>query len=215
MTMNPLPPQAYTKETLLKAYQWMQAQPPAIREMAQTPDILVSLFLKASRDGDQSLDRPSIQNFKTELKNLAGMMGELDPPKPSHQPQRAAQPPSGASANGGQHYQQHAAAQHSQNSAAQTFAQFTAAQQAPPPGWDQFQAEPTKVPQMSGSTISTPAMSHAASTNSAASGLGLDSKSLEMLKEIRHDYNLSSDAEALRMLIKVGFSKAKSFLKNP
>lgn len=80
MAMHPLPPQAYTKETLLTAYTWLQNQAPNIREMATTPDILVSLFLKATRDGDRSLERPSIQNFKNELKSLAGLMGELENP---------------------------------------------------------------------------------------------------------------------------------------
>src|SRR3954470_22465828 len=80
MAMNPLPPQAYTKETLLRAYSWLQNQSSAIKEMATTPDMMVSLFLKANRDGDSALDRPSIQNFKNELKSLAGMMGELEPP---------------------------------------------------------------------------------------------------------------------------------------
>lgn len=83
MPMNPLPPQAYTKETLLKAYSWLQNQPEHIRELATTPDILVSLYLKAHRDGDSSLDRPSILNFKSELKNLAGMMGEFEVQTPT------------------------------------------------------------------------------------------------------------------------------------
>ncbi len=78
MAMNPLPPQAYTKDSLLKAYSWLQNQEASIKEMATTPDILVSLFLKATRDGDSVLERPSIQNFKHELKQLAGMMGEFD-----------------------------------------------------------------------------------------------------------------------------------------
>lgn len=78
MTMNPLPPQAYTKDTLTKAYTWLLHQNASIRELATTPDILVSLFLKAQRNGDEALDTPSIQNFKNELKSLAGMMGELE-----------------------------------------------------------------------------------------------------------------------------------------
>ncbi len=77
--MNPLPPQAYTKETMLKAYAWVMNQPPSIKELATTPDILVSLYLKAQRDGLDSLDRPSIQNFRDELKSLAGMMSSLSP----------------------------------------------------------------------------------------------------------------------------------------
>lgn len=88
MTMNPLPPQAYTKDTLLKAYQWLMLQNPSIKEMATTPDILVSLFLKATRDGEGALERPSIKNFKNELKSLAGIMGELDrtPGSPTQAP---------------------------------------------------------------------------------------------------------------------------------
>ncbi|MCA0187824.1 MAG: hypothetical protein LCH90_17875, partial [Proteobacteria bacterium] len=64
--MNPLPPQAYTKETLVKAYQWLQHQNGSIKEIATNPDILVSLFLKAKLQGDSALERPSIQNFKKE-----------------------------------------------------------------------------------------------------------------------------------------------------
>ena len=78
MAMNPLPPQAYTKDTLLRAFAWLQNQNPSIRGMATTPDILVSLYLKTTRDGEEALDRPSIQNFKNELKSLAGLMGELE-----------------------------------------------------------------------------------------------------------------------------------------
>ncbi len=91
MMMNPIPPQAYTKDTLLKAYSWLQNQPPNIKEMASTPDILVSLFLKTTRDGEGALTRPSIQNFKNELKELAGMMGDFEAPTPPP-PQQAPQP---------------------------------------------------------------------------------------------------------------------------
>lgn len=161
MTMNPLPPQAYTKDTLLKAYHWLQGQPPQIRELATSPDLLVSLYLKASRDGDSALDRPSIQNFKSELRNLAGMMGELERPKP---------------------------------------------------------AEPTRREPMDGGSRLPPAQTaapSAAQTSSppvSESALNLDSKSLEMLREIKEQFNLSEEREALRMLIKIGYTKAKNWL---
>lgn len=87
MTMNPLPPQAYTKDTLTKAYMWLLHQNESIKELATTPDVLVSLFLKAQRNGDESLDTPSIQNFKNELKSLAGLMGKLEnTPQPAPAP---------------------------------------------------------------------------------------------------------------------------------
>lgn len=77
MTVNPLPPQAYTKETLQKAYAWLLTQPSSIKELASTQDILISLYLKAQRNGEASLETPSIQNFKQELKSLASMIGDL------------------------------------------------------------------------------------------------------------------------------------------
>jgi hypothetical protein len=79
MAMNPLPPQAYTKETLQKAYHWLLNQSPSIKEMASTQEMLVSLYLKAQRNGEASLEAPSIQNFKQELKSLATMMGDFTP----------------------------------------------------------------------------------------------------------------------------------------
>ncbi len=80
MAVNPLPPQAYTKETLQKAYTWLLTQGPAIKEIASSQDMLISLYLKAQRNGEASLETPSIQNFKQELKSLAGIMGDLQVP---------------------------------------------------------------------------------------------------------------------------------------
>lgn len=148
MTMNPLPPQAYTKETLLRAYHWLQNQPGSIREMALTPDILVSLYLKASRDGDNALERPSIQNFKAELKNLAGMMGELE----SHQ------------------------------------------KPTPTVTVQQAQATTTVTPTQHPVLESQP---------------HLDAQSAALVKEIKALFNLTSDSETLRLLIKIGYENAR------
>lgn len=78
MAMNPLPPQAYTKDTLVKSYNWLALQGPHIKELATTTDVMVSLYLKAQRDGLSSLENPSIQNFKNELKTLTTMLGNFD-----------------------------------------------------------------------------------------------------------------------------------------
>lgn len=142
-TMNPLPPQAYTKETLLKAYSWLQSQTDNIKELATTPDILVSLYLKAKLNGNAALETPSIQNFKTELKNLAGIMGEFD-------------------------------------------------------------GQPVQQP------IQTPQPQPAAASVQSMGIPDLDYRSLTMLREVRSEFNLSSDQEALRLLISVGHKKLKS-----
>lgn len=82
MTLNPFPPQAYTKDTLAKAYLWLKNQPEHIQKLAGNADLLIGLYLKAQRQGIESLETPSIQNFRAELKNLAGMMGEFEVVEP-------------------------------------------------------------------------------------------------------------------------------------
>ncbi|MFP5519606.1 MAG: hypothetical protein ACLGGX_06860 [Bdellovibrionia bacterium] len=186
MTMNPLPPQAYTKDTMLKAYAWLMNQNASIREMATTPDILVSLYLKANRDGDAALDRPSIQNFKNELKSLAGMMGELDKiPSPKFI-EKASEQTSPAPMK-----QVHSGSSTSSHTAAR------------PPVTETQDSSPT--PAM---TTAAVAASHSTNQN-----LGLDAESLKMIQETRLQFNLSSDQEAMRMLIKIGFTKAQNLLK--
>ena len=83
MTVNSLPPQAYTKETLQKAYTWLLNQSPAVKDLATNQETLVSLYLRAVRNGDVMVDTPSVQNFKQELKSLANLMGELQTPQAS------------------------------------------------------------------------------------------------------------------------------------
>ena len=171
MAMNPLPPQAYTKDTLLRAYAWLQNQNPSIRGMATTPDILVSLYLKTTRDGDASLDRPSIQNFKNELKSLAGLMGELE------------------------------------------ISQKIETQKASP------SSRPPPVEPMASSTDEKPflaSFNHRAplvTKNSVPlNSENLDTLSIEMLEEIKNGFNLSDQTEALRLVIKLGYLKAKKIL---
>ncbi len=103
MSMNPLPPQAYTKDVLQKAYTWLLTQSPAIKEIASSQDMLIGLYLKAQRSGDASLETPSIQNFKQELKSLAGIMGDL---QPSTKPQAATSTGSAQSQHHAQYQQQ-------------------------------------------------------------------------------------------------------------
>lgn len=161
MTMNPLPPQAYTKDTLLKAYQWLTGQSASIKEMASSPDILVSLYLKATRDGDSALERPSIKNFKTELKSLAGMMGELDrgPLATTPMPQS-------------------------------------------------FMSSPQQAME---TTTQTVVLSQQ-TTTPAQSLDSLDARTRDMIREVKEGLNLSSDMEALRLLVKLGHTRSKGLL---
>ena len=160
MTMNPLPPQAYTKDTLVQAYSWVQNQNESIKELATTPDVLVSLYLKAKLQGESVLERPSIQNFKNELKSLAGMMGEFQASEP------------------------------------------TPRTQVPSPKRAMPAAQPAET-----APITTAAPMTAATSPTPISAL--DPKTLETLAEIRQKLNLSSENEALRVLVQLGAAQIR------
>lgn len=187
MTMNPLPPQAYTKDTLLKAYQWLMNQNSSIKEMATTPDILVSLFLKANRDGESALERPSIKNFKSELKSLAGMMGELD------RPAIMGTPPAMAATATVMEPTSAEPVMASSASINKTTSSATANQ--------------TQVSQVSYTEKTVTATSRPMDFMSL-----FDSATRAMIHEVKEELNLSSDLEALRMLVKVGHSRCKGLL---
>lgn len=179
MTMNPLPPQAYTKDILLKAYQWLMGQNSSIKEIATTPDILVSLYLKATRDGDHALERPSIQNFKNELKSLAGMMGELDRP-------------AGATSAGPAH--------------------MVHSTPMPTVSVPQTQSTPAAVAPAQ-TQVSYTEKTVTATTRATGLLEVLDCGTMQMIQEVKEEFNLSSDLEVVRMLIKIGYVKSKGMLK--
>ena len=147
MAVNPLPPQAFTKETLSKAYSWLLTQNSSIKEMASTQDMLISLYLKAQRSGDAALETPSIQNFKQELKSLANLMGDLQTPQ-TPQPAQSS----------------------TQQSMPQNF---------------------------------TGSSNHSVNTSQ------LDQVSLNALSDVKMTLNLSSETEALRALIALGYKQFK------
>ena len=71
-----LPPEAFTKETLQKAFNWLQEQPETLRASVHTPERLVSLFQKSQRFNDN--DAPvSSKKFIDDLKNLATSLDQF------------------------------------------------------------------------------------------------------------------------------------------
>jgi hypothetical protein len=260
--MNPRPPKAYTKDTLKKDYLCFLNQHDSIKELATTPDVLVTLFLKAQRNGDDSLDTPSIQNFKNELKSLAGMMGELES-KPtgngasasktstaSQFRSTATMPPfvssssntgSPAAPNSGSPAAPNfgsSPAQHSHSaapSAARSSQSFSSG--ASMPSHTAF-ASPSQAPLNHSQPLnhqempSTPPPSgfhsyaqhnageSTSNTGPSSTGPGpslpieiiaqLDVKSRAMVGEVREQLNLGSDVEVLRLLISLGYKKARN-----
>lgn len=81
--MSFLAPQAYTKETLSKAFDWLQYQPDQVKQVATSPDVLVGLFLKAQRQGIDNIDVDapvSSKKFLSDLKNLKKDMAQFEDP---------------------------------------------------------------------------------------------------------------------------------------
>jgi hypothetical protein len=158
MTIHPLPPQAYTKDTLIKAYEWLQTQSDSIKQIATSPDVLVSLYMKAQMQGEDALHRPSIKNFKHDLKNLADMMSEWGPSQ-AHM----------------------TATSHSGSSMAVSQATHTE----------------TRVSNSVSTTKEIPA---------------LDPAFRDKVREIQHLFGLSREAEALSLLINIGYHHAKRLM---
>lgn len=182
MAVNPLPPQAYTKETLQKAYTWLLTQSASIKDLATTQDMLISLYLKAQRNGEASLETPSIQNFKQELKSLANMMGDLQTTPDTNL-----------------------------NAATSSF-HTTAQQAAPAAGQPLIQQQPFTTHHAQ--SAAPPPLFNSATTTYQLSQptqlmAQLDQGSMLALAEVRQTLNLSSDIEALRALISLGYKQFK------
>ncbi len=186
MTMNPLPPQAYTKDTMLKAYSWLQNQNDSIKGLAITPDILVSLYLKAKMNGEESLDRPSIQNFKAELKNLAGLMGEFESKNEKAQDR----------------YRHIGHAAHATHGDRPVEKPFVSGNFSP--------AHENQVVEKTVEKSVEKFMEKPSEATRPIAGLDLDVRSQTMIREVKSEFNLGSDQEALRLLISLGFKRMKN-----
>jgi hypothetical protein len=92
---NGWPPQAYTKETLAEAYEWLKTQPDSVKVLAKDSATLVSLYtnhqLRAQEgfagyydqtEAEETLKQSapvSGERFKSELKTLAQGLNEFVP----------------------------------------------------------------------------------------------------------------------------------------
>ena len=74
MALSPnLPPQAYTRDTLVKAIEWMSTQPVAMRERANSADLIVSHYLASRRRMPYPSELPS-----TDFKAIADSLKALE-----------------------------------------------------------------------------------------------------------------------------------------
>lgn len=185
---NTLPPQAYTREMLAQAFLWLQDQPDTIKSMAQTPDTLVGLYLRAKRNGESSLESVaprSTESFRSTLRDLANSIQQFNPPigaSPSTQP---AGPVTAA-----------------------PFVQNFQTQPAEP------NRRPTNPFLQTG--FINPSLQEGARAeeyiSSPPSNMPLDPRSLDAVRTVMRQLNLSHEVEAVRLLISLGFERLKPLL---
>lgn len=217
MAIGPtLPPQAYTRETLTAAFNWLQSQPESVRKLATTPDALVGLYIRAQRYGNSNFenDAPvSSQNFMSNLKSLAEGLKQFEqspmtPPLGPHMnpnvnqqtmPQQPPPPPQAAPS----HQQPSNVHQYMTPAMA---AHLTSQMQAQIP-LQTPQSLPTT--QSLRSQIQTLQQSQHAAANPPAL---LNDMSARMLQEVKNHLNLSSDSEALNMMLALAYKNLKNLL---
>jgi hypothetical protein len=110
MAMSNFPPQAYTRDVLAAAYEWVRKQPLSTRELAQDSNTLVALYMQARRRGQiqnqshlpagaQANPSPSgvmistqapmspstVESFKQELKTLTEGLKQFEEPESAEQ----------------------------------------------------------------------------------------------------------------------------------
>lgn len=201
--MSFIAPQAYTKETLVKAFDWLQHQPASLKQVATSPDVLVGLFLKAQRQGITNIDADapvSSKKFIDDLKSLKKDFAQFDDVAKTPATNFAQQSNASYSASKTASYTAESqSAEHSaSHTVAHTSSHSVAQGASASPGPSTFQNAPVFAQTIHSPTYNT-TVQHGA--------LPLDEHSLAMLTAIQQRFNLSTPQEALRMLIAVGYQQ--------
>jgi hypothetical protein len=232
-----LPPQAYTREILTSAFNWLQTQPESARKLATTPDALVGLFMRAQRFGNSSpeQDAPvSSQNFMSDLKSLAEGLKQFEQPAPEirseirneapraipPEPQRPeAQRPAARDSNrdfgrdSGREPRRPMSQAFAANGSTASYAAgsawnrefFTETASAAPTPKPEQKTQP-KLPPEAAPLFEQPLVMR---TEYAT---GLNERSLAMIQEVKAELNLSSDIEAVNMMLALAYKSLKNLI---
>lgn len=201
-TGHSLPPQAYTREILAVAFNWLQNQPDSVRRQAVTPDALVGLYMRAQRFGGGDSDGLS---FADDLRDLSG-----GPSSSSIEESR-----SGTLTMSTEYTQRavHFNATPIQMTPVQPTPQTVSqpmAQPVAPPAAPPIAQPPPQAPSHQAHAHTYPPQAHPLDDQSA---VRLTAASLKMTSEIRERMNLSSDVEAANMMIAVAYKTLQNLLR--
>ena len=195
MTYNNLPPQAYTKDDIARAFAWIQGQPERIRNMATSKETLVALYLQSRRNGNISLANAapvSSREFHNQLKSLATELTQFDDPKktptdtPVPTPQKVAPKPE-------------AIVPQMPTEAPQTILQQTPL--------------PTDVVQKTFEEFKTRASNFENPLPTTAAkktfSFQIDPRSEQIIRSVKAHLNMESEHDIIRMLLVLGFDRIK------
>jgi hypothetical protein len=180
----------YSRVDLQAAFNWLVNQPDHVRKLASDPDRLMTLYYRSTGRSNAESEAPvSSQNFISDLRQINEALRQFEGPQSALATSPLAQNTtnafSAAPLNSGLG---------SGNGGPQIRSQF----QNPQP------TSPLAPPAMSPSQSVSP--SHMMGSP------GMNSKTLEALQEVRIKLNLSSDLEALQVLVSLGYRQIKPLI---
>ncbi|MAE73645.1 MAG: hypothetical protein CL675_06090 [Bdellovibrionaceae bacterium] len=183
--MATIPPQAYTKEVLGEAFEWLSQQPTSVRSRAKDADSLVSLYLHARRHGPLAFSQAgqkespaSLASFKSDLKDLAQGMKQFEFETEMASAQKDVTPQ--AHVKPSQPEAQNSNSVSMSRTETQTQTQVSVRQET--------------------------------RTTSSTTSFEFDEATKQVLEEVKIGFNLSCNEEAMRMLVQLGYQKVKSIL---
>lgn len=185
MTKSHFPPQAFTKAELTKAFQWLQQQPETVRNQVGSSDALMTMYRRSQVYGslNPASEAPvSEKKFKSELKDLAVQMGSFDSTKEPNE-----------------------------ELSKKKYIEAPPSH-ATPPTTSNFNMETS-------SYTPPPTVNYSPAANQSFIDPGatenlfeLDGLSKQRLEELKHQLNLGSEKEVLRLAITVAYHRLKQLL---
>lgn len=232
MSMKTIPPEAYTHRDLAEAMQWRESQPEYVKAMTTTPDSLISFYKRALRSQNPNgNDSKMSESFKTDLKNLAEGLKNFETPQPqpasqihTQQATTTATPQPERPIGSPPQTQVFSENEKSPSfgSQKQPFRTTDILGNNSMPRFMETPQEPTHStqrplhsPHQPMTAPVEPTVNKSTSTTESAhsSQDGFDPRTQQMIQEVKSRLNLSSDTEALRVLVQLGFEKLTPILK--
>lgn len=189
MIDNHIPPQAYTREDVAKAYVWVQSQPDYVKNMATSKETLVALYLQARRNGIASLENiapVSSRDFKNQLQSLANELNQFEKPKESMATPSMRPTPQ------------------------QVLTTPEFAQNPKLEIQETYDYQPKVQEQYNERSIELKVSEKRTQPDFPT----LDPRSQQIVNHVKSALNLESDQEVIRMLLTLGYEKVKSILPN-